>query len=63
MAELKLKMLIMHQVTFLISTMSPGCTFQLRLCFSHLLNSCQNNAPRIFDTSCITNFDEIWRHV
>ncbi len=46
----------MHQVTFLISALPPGCIFQLWLHFSHLWNICQKNAPRIFDTSCINKF-------
>ncbi len=50
-------LLIMHQVTFLISAVPPGCAFQLWLHLSHLWTSCQKNAPRIFYMSCI---NKLW---
>ena len=36
MAELKLKMYIMHQVTFFISAQPPECAFQLTQLFPPL---------------------------
>ncbi len=47
---------ILHQVTFLISAMPPGCTFQLWLHFSHLWTSSKKKAPQIFDMLCINKF-------
>ena len=40
MAELKLKMLNMHKVTFSISTPSQGGAFELLLCFYRSMEHC-----------------------
>ncbi len=55
-AELKLKMLNMQKVTFSISTLPPGGTFELLLHFLHLWNIAQKRIIQIFDTLSINKF-------
>ena len=48
--ELKLKMLNRQKVTFSISTLPPGGTFELLVHFSHLWAIAQKSIIQIFDT-------------
>ncbi len=55
-AELKLKMLNLQKVTFLISALPLGDTFQLWTHFSHLWSLGQKSIIQIFDMLRINKF-------
>ncbi len=46
----------MQKVTFSISTLPPGCTFELLVYFSYLWNIAQKSIIQIFDTLSINKF-------
>ncbi len=56
MAELKLKMLNLQKVTFSISALQPGDTFELWIHFSNLWTNGKKRVIQIFDMLCINKF-------